>query len=213
MTRIVLVRHGESVVTVNRVIGGLKSCTGLSELGHRQAEALGERLRRSGEFTHVDTVVVSTMPRAIETAQRVAAALPGVPTVQDAAWCEHDPGDVDGMTFEDYVQRYGNPDWDDPFTTHFPGGESLMAFHERVRGALTRLVTEHRDRSVVVVCHGGVIDAVFRTLLALPLVGGFELHTKNTSLTEFERVRHRWKLVRYNDAAHLEGLPTETPRG
>jgi 2,3-bisphosphoglycerate-dependent phosphoglycerate mutase len=210
--RIVLVRHGESVVTVNRMIGGLKSCTGLSPLGHRQAEALGDRLRRTGELAHADAIVVSTMPRAIETAERVAAALPDVSLTQDAAWCEHDPGEVDGMTFEDYVQRFGNPDWDDPFATHFPGGESLMAFHDRVRGALARLVAERQGQSVVVVCHGGVIDAAFRTLLQLPLVGGFELHTKNTSLTEVERIRNRWKLVRYNDAAHLEGLPAETAR-
>jgi probable phosphoglycerate mutase len=63
----------------------------------------------------------------------------------------------------------------------------------------------------VVVCHGGVIDAAFRTLLHLPMAGAFELRTVNTSLTEVLRVRAgRWQLVRYNDAAHLEGLPDET---
>ena len=33
------------------------------------------------------------------------------------------------------------------------------------------------------------------------------------SLTEFVTTRrNRWRLVRYNDAAHLAGLPAETPR-
>ena len=62
-------------------------------------------------------------------------------------------------------------------------------------------------------CHGGVVDAVFRQLLGLPGTGGFELHTVNTSLTEFTHTRPgRWRLARYDDAVDLEGLPKETPR-
>ena len=36
-TRLVLVRHGESKVTVRRVIGGYRTCDGLSPLGFEQA--------------------------------------------------------------------------------------------------------------------------------------------------------------------------------
>ena len=65
----------------------------------------------------------------------------------------------------------------------------------------------------MVVCHGGVVDVAFRSLLGLPITGGFELHTVNTSLTELVQTRPgRWRLARYNDAAHLAGLPAETPR-
>jgi probable phosphoglycerate mutase len=40
-----------------------------------------------------------------------------------------------------------------------------------------------------------------------PITGDFELFTTNTSLTELMLVRPgRWRLVRYNDAAHLAGL-------
>jgi probable phosphoglycerate mutase len=64
-----------------------------------------------------------------------------------------------------------------------------------------------------VACHGGVIDAAFRGLLRLPAHGAFELQTTNTSLTELVTTRRdRWRLVRYNDAAHLAGLPAESPR-
>ncbi len=53
----------------------------------------------------------------------------------------------------------------------------------------------------------------FGQLLGLPGTGQFELHTVNASLTEFVSVRAgRWRLVRYNDAAHLAGLASETPR-
>jgi probable phosphoglycerate mutase len=40
-------------------------------------------------------------------------------------------------------------------------------------------------------------------------VGEFEVHTMNTSITELVHVRPgRWRVVRYNDAAHLAGLPS-----
>jgi probable phosphoglycerate mutase len=51
-----------------------------------------------------------------------------------------------------------------------------------------------------------------RSLLNLPLTGAFELGTLNTSITEFVHNGSRWRLLRYNDASHLEGLPTETTR-
>ena len=50
-TRLVLVRHGESQVTVRRVIGGPRTCSGPSDLGRRQARALHDRLASTGELT------------------------------------------------------------------------------------------------------------------------------------------------------------------
>jgi len=50
-TRIVLVRHGESIVTVNRVLGGPRTCSGLSELGKLQAARLRDRIAQTQELT------------------------------------------------------------------------------------------------------------------------------------------------------------------
>ena len=216
-TSIVLVRHGESEVTVRRVIGGPRTCSGLSELGRRQAGALHDRLVAGGELT--PTLLLSSgYPRAIQTAEAIAPAL-GLPIVVDEALGEHDPGpDCDGLGFADFVDRFGMPDWEsDPYAVTFPGGETVAEFHHRVGRAISRLVVEHAGGAIVVVCHGGVVDAAFRYLLRLPMTSGFDLHTLNTSLTEFRRVPtegrpSRWRLVRYNDAAHLVGLPAETPR-
>jgi probable phosphoglycerate mutase len=130
---------------------------------------------------------------------------------------EHDPGpDIDGMTFDDYVSRFGTPDWSgDPDLEIFPGGETTATFHQRIRGGVDRLVERYRGQHVAVSCHAGVVDAVFRRALDLPVTGGFALHTLNTSLTEVVAPASRsepWRLVRYNDAAHLAGLPAETAR-
>jgi probable phosphoglycerate mutase len=212
-TTLVLVRHGESNVTVNRVIGGYRSCSGLSELGRRQADRLRERLATTQELT-ADVLISSNFRRALETAEAIAPAI-GHPAIEvDPGFGEHDPGpEIDGMTFEFYVERFGMPDWTDPDVDVFPGGETVAAFHRRVGAALASTLEVHRGKSIVVACHGGVVDATFRHLLRTASTGSFELHTLNTSLTEFTSAPSgEWRLKRYNDAAHLHGLPGETPR-
>ena len=221
-TRLVLIRHGESKVTVERVIGGHRTCSGLSELGRRQAERLRTRLSETGELAG-SVLYSSNFPRAVETAEIVASAISDEPVRIEPGFVEHDPGpDLDGLPFDEYVERYGSPDWSgDPHHDVFPGGETIAEFHLRVGSTLRRVVDLHRGRRIVVACHGGVVDAVFRHLLGTSPTGGFDIWTTNTSLTEFvlpdtggeagsDRPT-RVRLVRYNDAAHLAGLPTSTP--
>jgi probable phosphoglycerate mutase len=214
MTRLVLVRHGESVATVERRIAGTRTCTGLSPLGRKQAEALASRLARTNEVM-ADVLVASTMRRASETAEILAPALGELPIVIDAGVAEHEPGPIaDGLTFAEFVARHGEQNWStgDPFLVGFPGGETFAEFKYRAATALHRLAQAYDGATVLIVCHGGVIDVAMRSFLSLPMFGAFELQTLNTSLTELVRSGSRWRLLRYNDTAHLEGLPPESPR-
>ena len=228
-TVVTLVRHGESNVTVARVIGGVRSCSGLSALGRRQAERLRDRLRSTSELD-ADVLLTSDFPRAIETAELIRSGFgERIVTGEIEQWGdlgEHDPGpDIDGMTFTAYLERFGTPAWSsDPDVVIFPGGETVREFHARVERGLIELRRRFVGQHVVVVCHGGVIDAAFRLLLGLPGTGGFELHTLNTALTTLSgpsnpaegasssSTEAAWRLERYNDVAHLTGLPAETPR-
>lgn len=213
LTRVVLVRHGESRVTVRRVVGGPLTCDGLSELGVQQAERLRDRLAETGEI-EATQLVSSAYPRARETAEIIAPVL-GLDVLVEPGLGEHDPGpDCDGLTFQEFVDRFGIPDWEsDPYAVTFPGGETIAEFDLRVGTAFSRLMREHEGGTLVIVCHGGVIDRLVRTALRAASTGIFELHTKNASLTEIVRIRpDRWRVIRYNDAAHLAGLPPETAR-
>ncbi|MGI9621315.1 MAG: histidine phosphatase family protein [Acidimicrobiales bacterium] len=216
-TRLILIRHGESVVTVNGVLGGANTCSGLSDLGRHQAEALRDRWKNSSELS-VDALYSSPLPRALETADIVNEALLMDPIHVDEDLEEFRPGDADGMRFDELTEKYGPIDFrsrpDRPLAENT---ETAMGFHHRTSRALERVVAENLGKTVVIACHGGVVDVAFRHFLDLPRRGMFDLWTLNASLTEFavndhDHERARWRLVRYNDHAHLAGLPPETPR-
>jgi probable phosphoglycerate mutase len=212
VTSLVLVRHGESKTTVARVIGGPRTCTGLSDLGRQQAERLRDRLKVSGEVK-ADVLICSHYARARETAEIIAPALGDLEIIEDSGFGEHDPGpDCDGLSFDDYIAEHGTGFWEgDPFGTSFPGGETIAAFQFRVGQAIRRTIETYPDKTVVISCHGGVVDAALRLALKAPGTGAFEIRTLNTSLTELHLVRDNlWRLIRYNDTGHLVGLPDQT---
>ena len=207
MTRLVLIRHGESRATVERFIGGSRTCTGLTDFGRIQVEALRDRLI-SGRDVSATALYSSNFPRAVETAQIIAPALGSMPITVEAGWGEHDPGpDLDGITYDAYVAKFGEPTWSDPDEIVFPGGETVGQFHARIINTLRDTVRKNEGGTVVVACHGGVVDAVLRHTLHMHQTGKFELQTVNTSLTELQHVQgSKWRLIRYNDAAHLSAL-------
>lgn len=213
MTRVVLIRHGESRATVERFVGGPRSCTGLTDHGRAQANALKMRLLQE-KNTEVTAIYTSNFPRAIETATIVSPALGSLPLVVDAGWGEHDPGpDCDGMTYDSFISRFGQPRWDgDPHDVIYPGGETIAEFHDRVMDTLRRTVAAHVGGTLMIACHAGVIDAVMRHTLQMHQTGKFELSTVNTSLTELVHVQgSKWRLLRYNDSAHLANITSVIP--
>ena len=219
-TRLVLIRHGESRSTIDRVVGGHEGCGGLTDRGVLQAKALYERLERTGELAGAAVLLTSVLPRAIQTAEIIAPALGGLTAEQRCELCEIHPGEGDGLTWEEFGARYrpeglasGNP-----FSAMAPGGESWGSFFVRVGEALLRAATDHAGQTVVVVCHGGVIEGSFAALGQLPLRRSFDVRVENTSLTQWSyqpsegdlgNAGHRlarWRLDRFNDTAHLAGL-------
>jgi broad specificity phosphatase PhoE len=205
-TRVVLIRHGEAACNVGGVVGGHKGCTGLSPLGRTQAGALRTRLVETGELAGAGSLYASVLARALETA---AVAAPGIGTgaapIAHCDLCELHPGEADGLTWDEFRRRYGEPDFDvNPDSVVAPGGESWRSFVARASGAVARLAQAHRGELVVVVCHAGVIESTLLAFLPVaPTRTRLGLPTEHTSLTEWELGDRGWRLVRYNDAAHL----------
>lgn len=214
-TRIVLVRHGESRAQELGVVGGHAGCRGLSDLGRRQVEALAERLAGTGELAGATALYSSVMPRAVETAVILAPALGVDAPEQDCAFCEHHPGEGDGLTWDEFNRRWPMTDWS-VHARRDPGGETFAEMGERVAVGLDGLVARHPGETVVVACHGGVVAwSMLRWFGIDPLdLGGrawFSPH--NASLTEWRVGTNPHlpgtgtiELVRYNDHAHVATL-------
>src|SRR5947209_4465752 len=148
--RLLLVRHGESICSVNGIVGGERGCTGLTERGFAQARALRDRFVREGLVP--DVVFASTLPRALQTAETIAKGW-GTPVERDPDLREFIPGEMDGTRWEDWERFDVATEPDRPMS---PGGESLSVFKARAGSLFERLADDHEGRTVVAVCHGGI---------------------------------------------------------
>ncbi len=210
-TRLVLVRHGESVAQAEGFLAGHDACRGLSDTGRRQAGALAERLA-GGELGHVDALYASEMARAIETASIIGPAIGFERPATDCDLCELHPGDADGLTWAEiearWPTRFGTG-WD-PDHHRIDNAETWQDMHLRVQRTMDRLAERHRGETVVIVCHGGVIAHAMLHRLGIGLADEAAwLVASNTSLTEFvldpsleDWRAGRWGIQRFNDAAH-----------
>jgi probable phosphoglycerate mutase len=211
MTHLYLIRHGEAVANVQPIVAGMRGDAGLTERGVAQAERLRDRLAQTGEIK-ADVLIASTLPRARQTAEIIQPAI-GLPIIFDEEVQELRPGEADGLDNTTAWAKYGVPDFDaEPLRPLAPGGESWGDFTLRVSRALTRITNEHAGKTIVVVCHGGVIDCSFIHFFQMPglVLPPTDFHTRNTSITHWERVGRRsrslWRLNTYNDIAHLQGI-------
>lgn len=210
ITRLILVRHGDAHAGFHGPIGGPKGCSGLTDLGRRQAERLRIRLAEDGE-PRPDVLVTSEIPRAIETAHIIAPALGFDEVPQDCDLCEVHTGEADGLDWKEYADVYGTIDMAaEPDRAFAPGGDSFNSFRERVGRVIRRLVDDHPGQEIMAVCHAGVIGATLNILFESsdePV----RLTPTHTSLTEWthDASVDRWSLRAYNDAAHLRGLSQE----
>ena len=93
----------------------------------------------------------------------------------------------------------------DPARTVRLGGESYAQLQQRALTALTTILAAHPgDTTVLAVSHGGTIRAMLCHVIGLDLAHFGRLWIDNGSLTELRHGAHGWRLLRLNDAAHLE---------
>lgn len=165
--RIYLMRHGS--VTYFDAAGKpvLPETVPLNELGRAQATAAGRMFAQ--QQVRFDRVIVSGLPRTVETATRVLAetgqpvALETWPELEEirggrlASIAEADLRDAFTGVFEGMVGE----------DKRFLGGESVGELMDRIHPAVTRLRADPDWDTVLLVLHGGVNCAI----LSLALTG------------------------------------------
>jgi broad specificity phosphatase PhoE len=201
MTRILLIRHGETELT-GRVLYGRMSGVHISAEGCRQAQALSQGLK---ERYQVNEIISSPLERALETAQYLADTL-NLPISTDDGIVELDYGNWMGLTFEEIRE---SDEWQ-----HYnrlrsvsspPQGESMMQVQARAWTALERILSRHAhlERSTVaVVSHGDVIRALLILLLGMPLDHIHRFEVSLASLSEVTFDGRYARVIRINQIFH-----------
>jgi probable phosphoglycerate mutase len=208
MTNLYLIRHGEALGAVHDIIGD----TALSPLGILQAERLRDRLAATGEIA-ADVLISSTFQRARQTAEIIAPAF-RLPILFDDEVQELRDGVGGGIHVDEYRAKFGEVNFrETPFRQVAPDGENWGQFVLRVATALDRIIHEHDGKTIVIVCHGGVIGVSFLYFIGADSFqypqAGFD--TDNTSITHWARRSFsgrvaRWRLKCYNDDMHLRDI-------
>lgn len=155
-TRLLLIRHGQSVWNASRRWQG-HSDVPLSEEGVREAEALAAQLADE----RIEGLYSSDLERAFTTA-RIVGAPHGLAPVRDPRLRELDVGAWGGLTRPEIAARWPDvlPAFDAGDVHARPeGGETRAELANRVHAALDELAARHASQTLVVVAHGGVLAA------------------------------------------------------
>jgi len=177
-TRILLLRHGQSPLSVERRYSG-RGNPELTRDGLEQAAAAATALaaRHVGPGGNLRAVISSPLLRARQTAEPVAGLL-GLGVTVDERLTETDFGAWEGLTFPEAAER--DPElhraWLGDTAVAPPGGESFDAVGARVGAALDDLVATHRGETVVLVSHVTPIKTILRIALAAGPALLFRLH-------------------------------------
>ena len=77
--------------------------------------------------------------------------------------------------------------WRDPVAHPIPGGESVVAFDQRIRQAWDELMRRYYRRHVLLVAHGGTIRMILRQLLDMPVHRIWRIEVPFAALSRIRR--------------------------
>jgi probable phosphoglycerate mutase len=176
----------------------------LDARGREQAELLAARL---GSTASPAAVFVSPYRRCLQTAEPVVNSV-GVEPEVDEGLSEVFIGKWEGVRFEDLFAA--NADLirrrvheQEPMFNLAPGGESGAQLRARVVPAVERLLArgDGDDGTVVMIAHGGVINAYLGHVMGLAQDMFFIPENTSVSTVDIDGSGRRMRFI--NDVAHL----------
>ena len=202
MTRVVLIRHGQTEWNKFGKYQG-QSDVALSEEGLEQAICLADNF----PLERLDAVYASDLKRAMVTAETVAERF-GLQVRPEEAFREISFGDWEGLTYEEIVS--GWPEAMKNFLLHpdimeIPHGETFPRVRERAMKRLGEVVAEHEphNHTIGIFAHGAVLRTMLTAIMQMPLSQVWTLSQYNTAvnIVRFDEGRPTVELI--NSTAHL----------
>ena len=199
MTRLVLVRHGETEGQSSVRYHG-RTDVPLSALGRAQMV----RAREALAAHPFDAVYASTLSRSVEAAAIIAGVATTVPRV--AGFDEINFGEWEGLTAEEI--RVRDPEayarWvGTRIDFAYPGGESVSAFRARVVRALHEVLAQAPPGRLLFAVHKGIIYSVLTELLRLDEMQRRTLTVPLASIHVVSRANGGWRAEVLDRTDHL----------
>ena len=200
MTRLLLVRHGETEFnSVGRIQG--HTDIDLSAKGRRQVELLADYLADEP----IDVICSSDLRRASRSAEIIASRF-DKKVITRPELREIDYGKISGLTFPEVAKQF--PDvaklwFTRPLSLQFPGGESVDQLRARVVRFLIELKPKP-EQTVLIVAHGGPLKFAICTLIGLDAKHWQQLQLDPASLSIITIYPETTMFTRLNDTSYLK---------
>ena len=165
MTRIILIRHGETDWNIEGRWQG-QADVALNQTGWRQAQEMAHALEAAG----ITAIYSSDLLRARQTAQVLADAC-GLPVHLDSRLREIHQGEWQGMLFSEIQARHAQAYQDqkqNPLGFAPPGGETAVEVRQRIVSAAQDLIRLHPGDTIAVVSHGFALAILIAHLRGEP---------------------------------------------
>lgn len=198
---LLLIRHA---LPIRRELEGGAADPELSQAGRAQANYLAEYLATE----HLDAIYSSPLTRAKETAAPLVETRP-FELVVNADVAEFDQNSSTYIPIEE-LRATNDPRWREILDGTWDADESQEEFAQRTIAAIESIIAAHRGDRVAIVCHGGVINAYFTSLLGIDQLSRGFFYPNYTSINRVAASSQGDRsLITINETSHLRntGLP------
>lgn len=186
--KLIITRHGETIENINRICQGQIGGT-LSKKGIAQTKKLALRLKNM----KIDEIYSSDLKRAVDTSKEILKFHSNLKLRLDKRLRERFLGKYQGKIMpKDF-------DWENTSEKI----EKIENIYERVKEFLFAVYNKHKNKTVLVVSHGGIIMTLLNIIYNTPNFKLFDV--KNTSILEVEITgKDKYKINTLNCTKHLE---------
>ncbi len=203
MTRIILVRHGQTPWNKDKIFRGSRDIP-LNEQGREEARLAGEWLK--GEA--IQAAYCSPLSRARDTGEAIArhhglevADLPGLSDLCYVDW--------EGLALSEVKVKYADlyRQWESaPHRVRFPNGETLDGVKERALAAVAEALHRHPDQTVLLAAHRAVNKVLICAFIGLDNSHFWRIGQDTTAINRFDWTGGTWQIMGLNDTCHLRGM-------
>lgn len=200
MTKIYLLRHGETAWNIEKVFRG-RAEVPLTDNGKRQAQFAAEHLMHIG----IKIIYSSPLERAYETAKIVGETLNLAPVIEER---------LTGLNFGEWQGRaYRKIEKEFPIEFRkyktapdkfaSPGGETLNEAMQRSLHMLKEIEKLHPKGTVLIVTHRVICKLMLLGILGLDSSRFWQLKPDTCSLSAFTSGPKGYVLTKFNDTSFL----------